>query len=199
LKADHAKKPPKAKIDRNLNLVIPVDTDKGTFYVHVMPISREVFEQNFLFLGRVYGAMFDAHGALGPRSASLFLKRIAAEMGVTEEVNNSLLPEMQRLANVLVPAAPPRVGYEVLPWQQALEHKLFDDEDARGVENILVFFMLTWHMSRREELPMMLEMANGLGAQLSTSLTPTAFAASLKTSTEGAPTAPKGIRSSTPS
>lgn len=194
----HEKKPakPPVKIDRKLNLVIPIDTDRGTFYVHAMPIGLEVFDQNFLFLGRVYGAMFEEHGIVGPRNATRFLKRIATEMEVLEEIEQTLLPEMRRLANVLVPSSG---GYDVIPWQHALDRSIFDDEDTRGVENILVFFMLTWHMSKREELPLVLEMANGLGARLSTSLTPTAFADSLKISTEPAASAKKAIRSSIPS
>ena len=70
----HEKKPePPArpiKIDRKLNLIVPIDDLNGkTYYVHVMPISREVFEQNFMFLGRAYSAMFEELGMVGPRFA----------------------------------------------------------------------------------------------------------------------------------
>lgn len=190
---------PIVKIDRNLNLVIPIDAADGkTYYVHAMPIARAVFEQNFVLLGRVYNAMLtDGLGLIGTRMASLFLKRVASEMGIADEVEHGLVAEMRRLANVLVPAHDGR-GYEVVPWQEALDRKTFDDEDAREVENVLTFFMVGWHMHKRHELGFFLEMARGLGAQLSTSLTPMAYADSLRTSIADAPSAPKARPSSIP-
>jgi hypothetical protein len=181
------------QIDRKMNLVIPVFSGGRTFYVHSVPISREVFEQNFVLLSRTLTTLY-AGGAtpMNARLAMLYLRKTASEMiGPGESPDPLVTPithEMNRLSSVLVPSA---AGYEVLPWQQAIDRKTFDDEDAREVESILCFFTLAWHMHKKAELGGLVELLVGLGAQEVTSLTPTAFAASLTTSTEDATSAPR--------
>lgn len=189
------------KIDRKLNLVIPIDKQDGsTAYVHVMPVSREVFEQHFLLLGRAFNAMYaQGLGIIGPRMASLLLKKVASEMSLDnpDALVAPLLSEMRRLASVLAPRD--GGGYEIVPWQTAVDKKMFDEEDTREVENVMTFFMVSWHMHKRAELSGMIEMAVGLGAQQSTSLSPTEFANSLTTSTDAATTVRKATASSIPS
>ncbi len=64
------------RLNRKLNLVIPVDgTLRGTVYVHVTPISREIFEIYFEIFASAHAEMYrQGYGALsGPRIASLLL------------------------------------------------------------------------------------------------------------------------------
>lgn len=192
------------KIDRKLSLVIPVDHLEKTYYVHVTPISREVFEQNFLILSRALTMLYSSCGPtpMNARLAMLYLKKTASEMaGKDESADSIILPliqEMSRLSSVLVPNHQ-GVGYDILPWHQAIERKLFDEEDAREVENVLVFFMLSWHMHKKTELDDLSRLLIGLGVQEFTSLTPTAYAASLTTSIEAVPMPKREIVSSIPS
>ena len=74
------------KIDKKLNLVIPIETDDGTLYVHSMPIRREIFDTYFLVLSKTFAAI---HGEglgeiAGPRVAALILKKIAMDTGMWE-------------------------------------------------------------------------------------------------------------------
>lgn len=192
------------KIDRKLSLIIPVDHGSNTYYVHATPISREVFEQNFILLSRALTMLYASGGPtpMNARLAMLYLKKTASEMaGANESAESLTLPliqEMGRLSSVLVPNHQGG-GYEVIPWHQAVERKLFDEEDAREVENVLVFFMLSWHMHKKTELDDLSRLLIGLGGQEFTSLTPTAYGASLTTSTVAAPTPKKATASSIPS
>ena len=53
------------KISRNLNLIIPVRTEKGNGWIHATPISKEVFKEHFFILGKTFSAMFsDGLGVL---------------------------------------------------------------------------------------------------------------------------------------
>ncbi|MCK3156494.1 hypothetical protein MZH04_26660, partial [Escherichia coli] len=46
------------KIAKNLNLIIPVRTEKGNGWIHATPISKEVFKEHFFILGKTFSAMF---------------------------------------------------------------------------------------------------------------------------------------------
>ncbi|MCD3621557.1 hypothetical protein KX491_18140 [Escherichia coli] len=46
------------KISRNLNLIIPVRTEKGNGWVHATPISKEVFKEHFFILSKTFSAIF---------------------------------------------------------------------------------------------------------------------------------------------
>ena len=64
------------KIDRNLNLVMQVQTaNNGLVYIHSASIGRSVFEQFYLELGKVFSQCFDnvnqAHLALSAPPVSL--------------------------------------------------------------------------------------------------------------------------------
>ena len=46
------------KIARNLNLIIPVRTEKGNGWIHATPISKEVFKEHFFILSKTFSAIF---------------------------------------------------------------------------------------------------------------------------------------------
>lgn len=170
------------RIDKRLNLVVPVDTDRGTLYVHSTPIAAEVFEQNFLLVSKTFSAIY-GHGLgprAGPRVSSMLMARIA-ENGDELESHAALMAEIRRLSNVLVPGPG---GWETVPLQEAVDKGSMERIDASEVENAIVFFTVCSAMHRRSELPEILDGAAKLWGAQTTPLNCTGFAASLQTSTE---------------
>lgn len=166
------------RLDRKLNLVIPVERDGGaTIYVHAMPISRETFDSYFLPLSRLWVALQEfGVAAAGQKIAMKMLLKVSADMGMLDDVQKGLIPEIRRLSNVVQPGAN---GWETIPLQEALNRKTFDPADAEEVENGIAFFMVLAVMA-----PQLLRLteengaANPSGARIVSSDC-TAFAASL--------------------
>ena len=105
------------KIAKNLNLIIPVRTEKGNGWIHATPISKEVFKEHFFILGKTFSAMFsDGLGVVaGPRVAFLMLEKISCDSGIWEGdkgVRNTLVNEIIRLANLVYPVE--GKGYDIL-------------------------------------------------------------------------------------
>ncbi|END42858.1 hypothetical protein EC2854350_1347 [Escherichia coli 2854350] len=129
------------KISRNLNLIIPVRTEKGNGWVHATPISKEVFKEHFFILSKTFSAIFsEGLGVVaGPRIAFLMLERISRDSNIWEGdkgVRNTLVNEVIRLANLVYPVE--GKGYDTIPLDMALEREIIDlDEVAGG----LIFFL----------------------------------------------------------
>ena len=174
------------RIDERLNLIIPIEYAGGTAYAHAMPLSREVFETHFFILSKTFAAIY-AEGLshiAGPRVAALLMKRIAVAAKIWDGpsgVEQSLVAEMRRLTSVILPTS---AGWETVPYHEVVERGLIDADDISEVENALTFFIVASAMHQRKELPTILGGAARIwGAQIS-SLSITAFAASLPTSKE---------------
>src|SRR4051812_3498357 len=110
------------KVDRKLNLVVPIERPEGVIYVHAAPISREVYERHYLVMAKTHTAIFDQglHFTTGPRVAALMLRDHAQRLGVWEGpdgVQVGLMAEIRRLANVI---APNGKGYGALPLDVAV-------------------------------------------------------------------------------
>jgi len=168
------------KINRRLNLVIPIHREKDVIYVHSVPISAEVFEANFMTISRTFASIYGLGlgPTAGPRIAGMMLKKVGAELGLEKETQ-SLINEMRRLSNVIVPT---NAGWETIPLQDALDKKLIEDDDVSEVENAIAFFTVLSCMHRRDQLKQMLDEAVKLfGAQLESSSC-TEYATSLRTS-----------------
>lgn len=168
------------KINRRLNLVVPVHREKDVIYVHAVPISAEVFEANFLTISRTFASIYGLGlgPTAGPRVAAMLLKKTGKDMGLENETQG-LISEMRRLSNVVVPT---NAGWETIPLQDALDKNLIEGDDASEVENAITFFTVLSWMHRRDQLTQMLDEAVKLsGAQLE-SLNCTEYAASLRTS-----------------
>lgn len=87
------------KIARNLNLIIPVRTEKGNGWIHATPISKEVFKEHFFILSKTFSAIFsEGLGVVaGPRIAFLMLERISRDSNIWEGdkgVRNTLVNEV---------------------------------------------------------------------------------------------------------
>jgi len=166
------------KIDRKLNIVIPVETEsKGLIYVHSTPISRDVFEQFYLELGKVFSQCFDAinqaHLALtAPQLAYPALKTMAIKAGNWEEVKKGLINEIVRLTNVLVTG---EKGWESIPLDLAIKREILDEDEESEVLSALTFFTAICRVAPKDLRMSFLEMAGSLRSWELTSLDSTEY------------------------
>lgn len=170
------------RIDEQLNLVLPVERENGqTVWVHAAPISRETFQQHYLVLAKVYSGIFNEglHITSGPQIAAIMLRDVAQRMNVWEGpggVEQSLLGEIKRLANVVIPG-PQRPEY--LPLEMAIQRGIIDREDADQIEGVLTFFTVVWRLLPRRDRQTVIRGAASVWDASITSQPLTAFAASL--------------------
>jgi len=185
------------KINRKLNLVFPLETDDGMAYIHSMPVSREVFEMNYLVLSMTFMEIYSKRlgPIMGPRVAYMVLKDAALSMtpqadskdptfvvdpddDIWGKTQRTLVNEIYRLTNVIVPT---KDGYETIPYIQVKNQKLFDSDTIAEVENALVYFTVASHLHQKSELPLAFAgMERSLNAQ-STLLNVTEYMNSLPT------------------
>jgi hypothetical protein len=170
-------------IDRKLNIVLKVETAKGTIHVHSSPIGREVFEDNFLVISRAFTAVYtNGLGPVtGPRVAALLLKEEAKKMGVWERTQQSLMNEIYRLTNVI---APTESGWENFPFMVAKQRGILDADEAAEVENCIVYFTCASSIHLRAELAVATEGLSTLWNAQITSSNTTEYMRSLPISTQ---------------
>lgn len=175
------------KINKKLNLVIPIETDEGlTIYVHSTPIMRETFEMYYKVISSVFTEIYS--GGIGitsaPRVASLLLKDKAKELGIWEGpvgVKNGLVEEIKRLTNVI---APTENGWSVIPIETAISKNLINEDDAAEVDNAICYFIVASSMHKKSELRPVLDLVSKLWGGQVELLNAMDYAASLVTSTE---------------
>lgn len=171
------------KIERNLKIVIPVERENDTIYVHSEAISREVFQQYFVVIAKAFAGMYTSgmgHIA-APRVAAMMLQKTAEDMGVwngSDGVQNGLMNEIRRLANVIMPVA--GKGWEMVPLQEAVDRKFFDLDDLSEVENAMAFFIVASAMHKKKDLRGILGGMTGLWDVRIESLNCTEYTASLR-------------------
>lgn len=186
------------KITRALNIVIPVERDSETVYVHSVPLSAEIFERYFLVISKTFAAIY-GHGLsslAGPRVAALMLRKVAADGGFQDDVDNGLMPEIRRLTSVLT-LADGKWGQ--VPMQVALDQGSLDADEVSEIENALVFFMVISAMHHRKDREGILTIAAKTWDAEISSQTCTALLTSLQTSTEIDNSGAKAKPSSIPS
>jgi hypothetical protein len=144
------------KLNRKLNLVMDIETGDGLVHVHSVPISREVFEDNFLVISRAFTAVYtNGLGPVtGPRVAALLLKQEAETLGVWAKTQQSLMAEIYRLTNVVAPGP---TGWETIPFDVAKKRGILDDSDAAEVENCIVYFTCASSIHLRAEMAVAIE------------------------------------------
>lgn len=189
------------KIDRKLNLVLPLEDEGKTLYVHAMPISRQVFERYFKVISKTFNEIYTGgHGVIsGPRVAAMLLKSNAETMGEWDGeagVERGLMAEIRRLTNVV---ALTDQGWQSVPYEVARKEGMLDDDTASEVENVIVFFIVASSVHLKAELPAILKTLSGLWNVRVESSNCTDFASSLETLTEIENTGAKVARSSIPS
>ncbi len=171
------------RIDKKLNLIVPVERDSGRLYVHAAPLSRDVFERYTMVIAKTFSRIYsEGLGAIaGPRVAANILKMVATELDEwegPEGVQNGLMNEIVRLSNAVVPA---QNGWQTIPLHDAVSKGLIDQDDLSEILNALVFFTLVSSMHRRNQVPEILKAIGPLWDTQTTSLNSTEFAGSLTT------------------
>ena len=187
------------KIDRKtMALVVPVDQEGGkTLYVHIRPLAREVFEQNYKLIGQTINLLYaEGLGIGAPRLAALALKDLAIKQKIWPEVEAGLVAEMHRGASVLAVGESGR--YETFMWDDAVVRGVISADDALEVDGAITFFTVACCMHTRKELTDILATLSGMWGAQESSLTPTEFANSLRTPIAPEPTPAKAILSSIP-
>lgn len=143
------------KIDRKLNLVIPIEREDGTtLWVYVTPVRKEVFENYYLVLAKTFSML--SRNGLDPRSgpsvAALMLRDVATATIRDSDTNwlegddgvggkAGLLAEIVRLSNCLVGSVD--AGWQTIPLQDAIDKSLITDDEKSEVMNMLVFFTVS--------------------------------------------------------
>ncbi|ENK9356017.1 hypothetical protein AB4H00_002127 [Escherichia coli] len=169
------------KIARNLNLIIPVRTEKGNGWIHATPISKEVFKEHFFILSKTFSAIFsEGLGVVaGPRIAFLMLERISRDSNIWEGdkgVRNTLVNEVIRLANLVYPVE--GKGYDTIPLDMALEREIIDLDEVAGE---LIFFTCVSSINSPEQAKGTMDVVNGIWSTQCSSLNLTEWIASLLT------------------
>ena len=189
------------RLNERLNLVLQVERDGTTVYVHSTPISREVFERFYLPIAKTLAKVGtnDLGMVSGPRVAALILKDAAKECGMWEGeqgVERGLLPEIRRLTNVVLFGPD---GWRPFPFDKAISEKFFDEDDQAEVESAIVFFTVASLMGKKKEKPILLAGFASLWGAETTSLNCTEYGASLPTLTATENTGVKATQSVIPS
>ena len=179
-----------------------VQTDEnGTIYIHSTSISRSVFEQFYLELGKVFSQCFDgisqAHLALSaPQLAYAALKSIATKAGNWDGaggVKFGLVNEIIRLTNVIVST---EKGWETIPFDVAIKREVLSEDEEAEVLSSLVFFTAISKVAPKDLKNSFLEMAGALRNWELTSLDSTGYQNGLPTLTKTESTGKKVKESS---
>jgi hypothetical protein len=178
-------------INKKLNLVIPVDTDKGKIWIHSTPISKEVFESNYLLLTKTLADLYlnGIGPSFAPRIALLSLKDTAREMNADNDISNNLIQEIYRLTNALMPD--PSGRWQTIPFVEVISKSIIDEQQLSEVENAIIYFIVASAVHLRSELQMAyLGLKNNWNAQ-TTLLNVTEYGNSLVISTTAVNTGEK--------
>jgi len=171
-----------AKLNRKLNLVLTVETDKGVVHIHTTPISRAVFEENFLVISKAFSAIFvNEVGPMGPRIAALLLKQEAEKLGTWDKVQQSLVAEVYRLTIVIAPGPN---GWETMPYNVAKQRGILDEDQAAEAENCIMYFICASSVQTRGELAKATDFLKILWSAQTTLLNSTEYTRSLPMSTQ---------------
>ncbi|UMM63159.1 hypothetical protein [Aristophania vespae] len=167
-------------INERLNLVIPLDDNKG--FVHCPPFSREAFAQCWRLLARTWSALetgnmsITASGAV----AGFELRDQAQAIGEEgQEQHKALMAEIRR-KSIYIGAT--ENGFDPIPLASAIKKGLLEDEDIADIENALVFFIAASALLPKNRRNFVLELMKSLRAVESTSLDSTAYLVSLQKS-----------------
>lgn len=185
------------KIARQLHLVIPIygsmEDEVPSSYVHSTPISRQVFEDNYLILAKTYSNIIgEGMGAIaGPRVAAMVMRTAAKDLKINGDVLSGLFAEIFRLSNYL---APGERGWEMTPVEEALRTGKMSQEDWSEVENSITFFTVAYCMESRRTSAAVLNFAANLSGASVEWLSCTEYLTSLQTSMQAAATGKSSVQ-----
>ena len=178
------------KIDRKLNLTIPITLDDGnTAYIHSMPVSLQVYEAHYGIFARAWSEMHQLGFFSGPQVASLIVRKAAEKIEgwVEAEGEHPLLAEVRRLTNVIYPTPQ---GWSVLPFEDAIKQNIVDEDTQLEVMSAICFFTVASRMTQTKVRTEFLTKTVALWDGSLGSSNCTVFANSLPTSTQAATSSP---------
>lgn len=194
------------KINDALNIVIPAvgSGDNVSVWAYHTPINREVADANQRLLAAV-GSDIESHGKTAEERAFYSWKYGGIVAGRTlrdkaEENGIDATPLLQELQRLTVIIAPTAEGYKPIPASVAIAQNIIDRETWQEVESAIVFFTYQYALTKKStRTAWTLIIVSSLDG-VTTSLTPTDYAASLQTSTpvKTTDTAPPITSSATP-
>jgi hypothetical protein len=173
-------------INKKLNLVIPLEIDDNKkMWVHSTPISREVFEANYmLFVKTLSNLYFNGIGpGMAPRVAALALKDMAKEIDNTTDLSMPVIQEIYRLTYVLM-IDPATNKWIVKPFLEIKMKNMLEEEVIREVENALVYFTVASAIHLKSELPSIMIGLSSIWEAQTTSLTAMDYCNSLTISNQ---------------
>ncbi|HEY4437690.1 MAG TPA: hypothetical protein VGN40_16190 [Lelliottia sp.] len=169
------------KISRNMNLIIPVETEMGAAFIHAAPISKEIYREHFFVLSKTFSAIFsEGLGVVaGPRVAYLMLERICTNDKAWDGPNgvrNTLVNEIIRLSNLVYPVE--GKGWDTKPLDVALEREIVELDEVIGE---LVFFTCVSSINKPAQANGLMNEVNGMWNSQISSLSLTDWMRSLPT------------------
>lgn len=193
------------KINESLNIVLPIRSEDSTptLYAYHTPISREVFEANYRILAATKAALsgkgLQFLAGTGPQIAALALRdearKDARDSGDVDSQGNpsehacdALLADLKRLTMVV---APTPQGWDKVPVDVAIQKGYMTREEWPDVESALTFFTCLYALSPRAKLQETASATASILGAFTTSSSITDWVASLPTSTNEEPIAPK--------
>lgn len=177
------------RIDKALNLILPIERDDGVIlFAHSAPISEQTFIAYHRAISMTY-AQLTADGLVGSggiRNADLMLKDICERAGLwaddpqakTIGVERGLLGEIRRLTNVF---APTPEKWDMVPLTDCVRGDILSDREVREVEAAAVFFTCASRNFPRQNLREFLQLCSGRIGALVTFSSCTDFHRSLPT------------------
>jgi hypothetical protein len=168
-----------SKLERDLKLVIPLESGA---LVYSSPVSKGVYEANYLALAKVYSTIMGQNMLLtGPAIAARMLRELGKEQDIDAE---SFIGELRRLCLVAIPSG--EKGYAQEPLENAIRRNSIDEDDVDELENFLVFSTAASFLSTKKQAAWVLGLTRGQRGAVTTPLSFTAYLDSLQTSiTEG--------------
>jgi len=169
------------KIDKKLNLVMKVTADDGSeIHIHATPIHKTVFDRYIIVLSRVFSDIYtNGQVIVGPRIAAKLIRSLATELGTIDDVEQGLLNEIKRSANVMTLTD---AGWQTRPFFDCVQKGLLSEDEAEEVENVLAFFTLAL-LNRKVDREIVLSQMGTMWAFAGTYLSITDYKNSLPTST----------------
>ena len=163
------------RIDKALNLIIPIERDDGVIlFAHSTPIDEGTFVAYHRAISMTY-AQLTADGLIGSggvRNPDLMLRDVCTRAGLWDDdpqtktigVERGLLGEIRRLTNVFAPTGD---KWEMVPLSDCERSDILSPREVREVEAAAVFFTCASRNFPRQNLREFLQMCSGrIGAHV---------------------------------
>jgi len=194
-------------VDRELNLVIPIDRGEAKLYCYSTPIRRETFEFYYLVISKAFSKLYAErlHVFAGPKVMPMVLKDVATSTARDGDrnwwegpdgVELGLVGEFRRRTTVLAPKVDGT--WDQQPLEAAKNQGLISADEAAEVEAAVAFFMVNSAMHKRSVLMPILTSAAGMWGWEVTSSPFSAWRDGLPTLTPAAATSRRATPSTIP-